>query len=216
MNTIKNTQEREIKLEDLHPKAWLSWSQLDLFEKDKKAYANRYILGEFPPPNKYMEFGKKFAEMLEKGKKPTDVRLLNALNFMPDYPVREFKFGELCILKKKKSIRLYCIFDCLDPVNHKISEIKTGKSWTQKKADGHGQITFYAYAYYLKHKIIPHTELIWVATEETEDGDIQATGEVTIFQTKRTVKDLLAIHSRIEAAWNGISELYSLEVNSIM
>ena len=198
----------------LTPKPYLSWSQLSTWEYSVEDYRKKYILGEWDPPNKYMEFGKKFAEMLEKGEKPTDARLLNALNFMPDYPVREFKFGEFCKLKGKKPIRLYCIFDCLDPVNHKICEIKTGKLWNQKKADEHGQVTFYAYAYYLKHNIIPQTELIWVATEE-KDGGIQATGEVQIFQTKRTMKDLLAIHSRIEAAVNGISELYQKEINSI-
>ena len=31
----------------------------------------------------------------------------------------------------------------------------------------------------------------------------------------RTMKDLLAIHSRIEAAWNGIEAMYKKEIDSI-
>ena len=196
------------------PRTYLSWSALSTWEFSKEEYRKKYILGEWEPPTKYMTFGKNVAEMLEKRICPEDVKLHHVFNFIPDYPIREHKFNADCKIGKE-NIRLYCIFDGYDKVNHKIYEVKTGKLWNPRKVRQHGQISFYSYAYWLKYKKIPEFDLVWIGTQEDEEGNVEATGNIEVFPATRKMPELLAMHTRIERCWISIKKMYSDEFKSI-
>jgi hypothetical protein len=50
-------------------------------------------------------------------------------------------------------------------------EIKTGVSkWTQKRANEHLQLHFYAMGIYLEYKVVPKVvKLIWIETERVQE-----------------------------------------------
>lgn len=187
---------------------------MSTFERSEEDYRKKYIMGEWEPPTPYMIFGKQVAEMLEKREVPKDKKLQHVFNFIPDYPIREHKLNANCKVGKKV-IELYCIFDGYDPMTHKLYEVKTGKLWNERKVRQHGQLTFYSYAYWLKTKVIPEVDLVWIGTQDGEEG-VEATGDVKVFPATRNMKDLLAMHTRIEKVWLGIQEIYRKEFDSII
>jgi len=96
---------------------------------------------------------------------------------------------------------------------HYIGERKTGKTkWTQGKAQNHGQLAFYALMIYLNHKIVTKKiELIWVETQDSEEGEIELTGNVLYFQVNLELVDILKMAARIQKAAKEISEVYKRE-----
>ena len=168
----------------------LSWSAISSFEYDKEQWYQNYIIGNKQPPSKEMLFGKTFADSCEKRKPLAPVTLLSKM---------EHPFS---VVFNKIPLIGYADTFC-DKTNKKIGEYKTSKTmWTQKKVDGHGQITMYALMHYITTKTKPEEVEFFlesVLTEETGDFKVQLKEPIEVFhfKTKRTMGDILSFGARI-------------------
>lgn len=204
---------------------YLSWSQLLCWEKTEiqlknyydptqTDYYKRYFLGEYFT-NKEMEFGRKIADGLEK-RKTKDFAVEWCRTWLPKPDRREVKMTATI-----EGIKLLGQLDGLTyhlktPImvdEYKTCKVEGGRhiagkgEWTQKKADEHGQLTMYDMMIWTKTKKIPANRLSMIPTIETEDGQIQLTGEPPrIFLTTRTEKDFAILFKRLEKARKGIDE----------
>lgn len=184
------------------PRPYLSWSQLDLIERDPEAYREKYFYGRQDEETDPQRFGKEFAEAMEDESRELEIAEMCRI-FLPRYKNREFKIevsSPVCPLHAK--------LDGYDEENG-IGEHKTGTvPWTQKRADQHGQLTFYAYAHLLKYGRLPkRIRLHWIETKRDEEREIVPTGRIETFETTRSTIDFLKLHARIEKAWNLILQM---------
>ena len=180
-----------------------SWSQMSSFEFDKEQWYRKYYLGEPQKVSEEMGFGKDVGEKLA-----TDP------SFMPHIPRQ--KHMEYGVQVALGSVELIGYFDSFDDIPeggvYPLQEYKTGrKPWDQKRADNHGQITFYCLLLWLAKKIKPHDVqpyIHWMPTEEVEQSfsdflggkrKIEFTKNVKplTFVTKRTMADVLVFAARI-------------------
>src|SRR3989304_6829868 len=104
----------------LLPKKYLSWSALQLFEKDPDEYYRVYFLGEKRFVSKHMEFGKKFAQMRSGEIKATDAATSFLLTLCPAFPKKEHRMKV-----NMDGITLYGILDSFDAKIKGIGEDKT-------------------------------------------------------------------------------------------
>jgi len=191
------------KKQQISPKGYLSWSQLNMFERDVWLYKRVYIDGEEQFESDALKIGKALAERLENGIECTDKLIEYLAIFMPKYQKREFEikgeFDGIPVLGK------------LDGFNEKtleIGEYKTGKNWNQALVDKSGQLTFYAMLVWLKYGKLPSKiKLHWAQTEVDDDGELRITGSIKTFETKRTLSDILLLGGRIKKAWEEILNL---------
>ena len=181
---------------------YLSWSQLNTWEKNPNLYYEMYVLNLEAPFTKWMKKGKDLAEYLEKGcEVDDDIKVV--ADFIPQYKHKEFE-----IRTKMEDIKLLGYLDSFDDDELKIYEYKTGKKYTQGMANKLGQLDFYALLVYLKYKKLPTSiKLIWVETE-TNDDIVSFTGKVKTFEVKKTMKDIIKIIGRIHKAKKGIDEMW--------
>lgn len=184
--------------------SYLSWSKISLWENDPNLFYQVYVEGLDQFRTKHLELGKRLATGLENGfDNERDPIVDMVIRFMPSYPLREYR-----ISVEFDGIPLVGIYDGFNASDEVIGEYKSGKSWTQKKVDDHGQLTFYALLYWLKYKKLPrHIYLHWAKTREDENGNIELTGDIKTFETKRTMKDIILFSKRIKNAWTGICEI---------
>lgn len=194
------------------PKAYLSWTQLDMFERSPEQYKKIYIYGGRVPINRGMALGKEVAEALETGRE-TGI----GINDRVIAKLPKLEIPELVIETEVNGVPVKCVIDTASSDLSAFKEYKTGATpWDQKKADTHGQITFYCAAIQaLTDKIPQDIELVWAPTKYVQ-GDYdkvpELTGEIIRFKTKRTTADLLKIKVRIKKAWDGIKKLTEEEL----
>lgn len=188
------------------PRPYLSWSQLNLLERDPMRYVEHYMMGYEIVGNKPMELGKEVATALETGVPHTDPGIIFLQEFLPEFKHREYEIkdvmaGEVPILAK---------LDGFDDAELGIDEVKTGKLWTQAQVDKADQLTFYAMAVWLKYKKLPkRITLHWARTQYNEDTEeYEITAEITTFTTTRELADILKMVSRCNRAWQEIKRLY--------
>ena len=193
------------------PRPYFSFSSYRLFGQSPDKWRKHYLLGEEGIQTPAMAFGKEMALIRENG---NDEGLEHLTMFLPKYPRREVEMTTVIKVDGKKVI-LLGKFDGADFKKHLIGEDKTGKSWTQKMADDSEQLTWYAFLYFQRKKIIQKLELNWVATT-TQDGKIVATGEVKTFSTLRTHKDFIILLSKINKRWRGITALAEREWKNVL
>lgn len=194
-----------------YPRPYLSWSQLSLFQKSPREFAQRYIYGE-NRTNPAMELGKTVATMLEKDIEQDDAVLEHARIFLPSYPSREHRI-EATIA----GVPIMGLLDGYDPATHHIGEYKTGRLWTQALADQTKQLHFYALLIHLAYRVPPDKigiTLHWLPTD-WNGGDPKITGEIVNFETRRTQMDLLNIGKEIVDTWRAIGEFCEKEYRSI-
>lgn len=180
-----------------------SWSQMSSFEYSADQWFRKYYLGEAQKPSAEMHFGKEIGE-----------RLASDPSFMPHIPRQnQMEYGVKVPLG---DVELVGYFDSFDDkpfgTPYFLEEYKTGKkAWDQKRADNHGQITFYCLLLWLAKKINPKDVLArihWMPTEETDqsfkdfmDGrrKIELTKNVQplTFVTRRSMADVLVFGARI-------------------
>jgi hypothetical protein len=186
------------------PRQYLSWSQLQLWEKDPQQYFLVYFEGVNKYRSKYIELGKRLAKCLELGKDELGDQLIEKVaKLIPNYPNKEFEIRETF-----EGISLLSFLDGWDEDNFIIHEVKSGTHWCQKDVDNCSQLSFYALQIWLKYKKLPKSiELHWAKTEVLPDGSLVLTGEVKNFKTTRTLKDIIIIGGRIKKAWKGIQTL---------
>ena len=191
------------KNKQITPRKYLSWSQLNLFEKSPKEYSRLYLEGRKRPDNKYIQLGKKLADRLETGLPSGDKTIEHVVNFLPKTKKQEFE-----ITVSRFGVPLLGRLDGFDPRSKKITEHKTGKKWTQKMVDSLGQLTFYSCLVWAKYKVLPKKIVLhWLETKENEFGELYLTGKIKTFKTKRAYVQIALMSCRIKKAWKGIKKL---------
>lgn len=199
------------------PRGYLSWSQVNLWQRSKKQYADRYFYGKEGFTNSAMRYGKKFAHTVETGDAKGDELLDLAARVVPRYEVAEYKLTAKLKTEAGDIPLLGFIDTAHDPPSKGLREYKTGKRpWTQKKVDKHGQLTFYALMVYLEEKKLPETmHLDWLETEERR-GEISVTGRIETFETSRSIGDILEMTTIVKRTAFEISKAYEEVIQSIL
>ena len=168
----------------------LSWSSINSFRYDPAEWYEKYINGKRGRDTGPLVFGKNVGE-----------RLASEQDFLPEVPrLKEYEH-ELHV----KIGKIDCIgfLDNFDLDNRAFSEFKTGRKWTQDKANKHGQIDMYCCLIYLKYGIKPEDlkiSLIWLPTEEQQDfrTDFIKDMKPVIFPIKKTMRDILSFMAEIQ------------------
>lgn len=191
------------------PHGYLSWSQLDLLERDPGEYARHYILNEPRFESEAMMFGGDFADAMETGTIPE--RHDSAFRFLVEIGIPRLEIPECKIEATHKGINLLGKIDSASPDLSRFREYKTGRlEWTQSRVDKHGQLTFYALIIFIKTGKIPkECHLDWIRTEYDEQtGEIRAKGDFKTFKRRPfTLLEVLNMTKRIEKAYETITEL---------
>lgn len=190
-------------------KEYLSWSQLDAFERGQ--YKRQYIAGERIPVNRGMALGKKVADALQENEATGDPITDLTIAMLPKFENMDWEYR---VTASKINVPLYSKIDTCKEDLSAFKEYKTGTTkWNQEKANKSGQITFYAVVLYeITGKIPGDIELVWAPSIKKEDGRVELTGDVIIFKTKRTTADILKMKIRMKKAWEGIGRLISEEL----
>lgn len=194
------------------PRDHFSWSQYNCFRNQGPyEYAKRYLYGD-NPTNPAMELGKRVAVMLEDDARQEDATLEQLRIFLPRYAVHEHR-----IAVDFNGISLLAFLDGFTPDPLAVGEYKTGRLWTQQRADETEQLDFYALMLHLslgiKPEDIPLT-LHWMPTE-WNNGDPQVTGDIENFKTRRDTMRCLTIGKRIMDTWRDIGDFTANEYRSL-
>jgi len=168
----------------------LSWSSISQFRYDKEVWYDKYINGNKSRPNGPIVFGKNVGD-----------RLASEADFLPEVP--RLKEYEHELLVKVGKIQCIGFLDNFDLEAKSFSEFKTGKNWTQEKANTHGQIDLYTAMIYLKYGIKPEDltiSLIWLPTEEQQDfrTDFVKDMKPVIFPIRKTMRDILTMMVEVQ------------------
>lgn len=201
------------------PKGYISWSSLDLLERDEDKWIDKYCNPDYEERTTIeMEFGKRFAEIMEGQDSDDDIVSLVKLS-VPIYAEQEKEITAM-LNAMGRSVKLLGKPDSIAP-NWDFYEYKTGKTkWNQKMADKHGQLMFYKAIVYLNQHIIPNSTLVWIPTEDSwdeEDGrQIVFTGQLPIsFVVVHNYADILKMMQRIMKGALRMEELYQQYINNI-
>ncbi len=187
-------------------RAYLSWSQKWLFENRPADYKKQYLYGESCYVTPEMRFGKRFAEGLEKDK-TDDFEIETARALLPRYPKKEYRLDT-----EIGGLKMVSIPDLFDPYRKRIGEVKTGKLWTQSRANNHGQLKFYNLATYTKYgAMAKEIELYWFKTMKVK-GKILLEGQVRVFKVEHTLADLMAFLGECKIAYRGIQKMWEDEI----
>ena len=194
------------------PRPYLSYSQMSLFEHDKKRYRDVYILGIKMPINRGQGLGKEIAEALESGEETGDPDKDFVISQFPKFEMMDRPI-EVILATKGVDVPLLAKPDTCRTDLSEFLEYKTGSGpWNKSKVDSSDQMTFYATVIFLKTKKIPKMELIWAPTEKDEIGNPRLTGEIVRIKTARKTIDLLKMMSRMKNVWAGIAEMCEKEL----
>lgn len=192
----------------LLPRGYISWTQLQLWERNKKEYERIYFYGGSVPKSRYMDFGSEVAEDGEHGTSQKEsVKALNML--LPTYKVVEHKVDAEIKLDKNIYLKVHGRLDTYEPI--RFRERKTGTvPWTARKVASHGQIDFYYMLVYLETGKLPSEAwLDWAETELDEEGNVVLTGHTVPFEATRTIADVLKMINRVKKAAREIAEHYN-------
>lgn len=216
------------------PRPYLSWSSMDLFERNPKKWLEVYFYGEKRRINRGMAFGRTMAEGLESGDLTGDPVLDLVMERLPKFEIMDK------VLQDPKGAEV----DYFEPVSGKwikvkvpvlnsngyripilirpdslkkdetgFKEYKTGQEpWTQAKVDKHGQMDFYGTGIYLKTGKIPvENELVYVETGKRANGPLDArigaTGAILRFKRVITMAQALKMMVRMKKTWIGIGKI---------
>ena len=185
------------------PKGYVSWSQLNLWERDPRMYQKVYFdnLGVY---SEAMDFGKRVAVSIENGDNSGDPSIEFIKMLFPKCPQREREYKINAVFE---GIPLKGVMDRFSNKLTLVQEYKTGKTkWTQKMVDTHGQLTIYGMLVWKKYGYIPKFELIWAPTIATDDGIVSA-GNVVRFETERTKADFAKMYGRLKRFVEGVAKL---------
>jgi hypothetical protein len=193
----------------LTPRNYLSWSQLNLFEKSPERYVRKYLFGEDLKTNQGQKYGKLLSEGLEKNEFTGDVALDLIIDKIPKLEEKEYRV-EVEMKNGKEKIPLFIVLDTAQRDLTAFKEYKTGQ--ILRAMDAFGQMTFYSTAIKLKTGKIPKDrEWVGIQTKKRPDGRIEGTGEIYRQQIVITELDCLRMMVRIKKAWLGIQKLTAQE-----
>jgi len=196
----------------VRPRPYLSWTQLFTIEQSEEQYKRLYIDGKKLPINRGMALGKEVADSLESGEETGDAIKDLVIASLPKFDLMDNEFATKIKIGKLE-IPLFSKIDTATKDFSAFKEYKTGATkWDQRKADNHGQITFYAVVIHsLTGKIPQDIELVWAPTHKIPSG-VELTGEIKRFKTIRTMTDILKMKARIKNAWERIAEIVQEEL----
>ena len=230
-NLVKPALVKEIKDEfgnptgqfNAWPREYLSWSQAECWRRGNSnghyEYFRRYLYGEPLPTTPQMRLGAEMAAMLEHREVATDDPMLEHYrHFMPKYEHVEetvrARYGGVPLLAKPDGFTLHGT-PSLDPLiiitGVSLGETKTGKSWTQERADEHKQIDLYDIVFWQKYGVIPENTLHWIPTYKDGAGEYRPTGEIFDYPTPRTEAQLIESGAEFIRIWHEIGESYGEE-----
>lgn len=197
----------------MHPRGYLSYTSMTLFESSPQAWVEYYLNGKVKRTTRAMALGKEIATSLETGEETGDLMKDLVVARMPKFEVMD-KIVMTEVVIDKYKVKILIRPDSRREDFSGIKEYKTGKDeWTQKMVDNDDQITFYTTGAYLITKKIPQDlELVWAPTEYDEDGRPTLTGEIKRFPTKRTLKDVLKMQVRMVKVWKEMEKVIEEEL----
>lgn len=191
----------------LLPKGYLSWSALDLWEKNPKEYEEVYFRDKKKFETPEMRFGKKVHKAIEE--KTCDDKEVNmVIQTVISYSEHEVECSTIW-KSPYGEIPLYALIDNMEFEEKNFKDYKTGKTpWDKKRADNHGQLAFYALTLEcLTGRRPKKASIVWLET--TGNGEnIRLTGKVEEFHVDLSEKHLMDIRKRILAACLGIDKAY--------
>ena len=214
---------------DIHPRPYISYSQLRMFEQNLEEYKRIYFYGEENrPPNRGQVLGKTLSDAMEEDEETGDIEVDAIMaQITPKLPRRdEIIMTKLSVGKypKRDFVPILVKPDRCSLDYMTFQEIKTfGKSspWSQGRVDKDDQMTFYFMGLYLAAKrdgstMIPKGELIACPTEKRIDDDgierPHLVGDILRFPTTRTFADILRMEARVARAWREIGEAFEKEI----
>ena len=187
----------------------LSWSSLASFSYNKADWYDKYILGIQPEVTAPLIFGKTVGEKIASDP--------SYLTSVPRLKEHEHKL-DVTIGK------IPCIgfLDDFDLEGKCFNELKTGKMWSQKKAEAHGQIDLYAAMIYLKHNIKPEDltiSLIWLPTRTSRHNGVDFIKDMkpVIFPLKKTMRDILVMMAQVQRTHKEMQDyILSIPVDNVL
>lgn len=193
----------------------LSWSSVSSWEYAKKyndrgSWYNQYVLGIRSEVNDTMKAG------IEIGQK-----LVSNQKFLPKVP--RPSIYEHTLKATVSGITITGHMDGWTPEKLELLEYKTSinrKRWTQKEVDKWGQITFYCLLLWLNDGIKPeniYIRLVAILTEDTDKGvKLSKSKEIKIFETKRTMTDIIKFISYLEKVFKEMNDYYLQRLSQVV
>lgn len=164
----------------------ISWSSMNAFESyGKDEWYEQYVLGHRSEINDLMATG------IEVG-----TRLATDPGYLPTVPRPETY--ELNLRATLGRIGLTGHLDGWTETTKELIEYKTTSNvnrWNQKKVDNHGQLDFYCLLLWENYQILPNDISIKLITILCKEGIPKG---MKVFQTKRTMQDILVFAKRIK------------------
>lgn len=211
-----NSQETKFLL----PRKHLSWSQLDLWHKNKDRYRREYFENGKKLDTKYLQFGKGIAKLIEEGKHK---------ELLPDLVV--YEKPEFEIRTTIRGVPVLCYLDSYGDkdglIYNTFREYKTGKvPWDQARVQKHGQLLYYAAALKAATGECPWScDLDWIeTTESVQDADdfwaqvdkkLAITGKIKSFHREFDEREVERMENLIEQTAKEISAAYEAFINEI-
>lgn len=191
------------------PKGYLSWSQLDLVERNEMEYVDGYIKGMGRFESEAMMVGQRFAQAMETGDMGDED---DAFKFLVGVAVPKLEVSEMEIGAVVNDIPLVGKPDTAMGNLTAFREYKTGRlEWNQTRVNRHGQLVFYALIMFMHTGKMPDAHLDWIKTEYDEYGALRVTGDIDSFHRKPfDLLELSAMTKRIENAAKKITGLVEL------
>ncbi|MEP7339243.1 MAG: hypothetical protein ABI977_16020 [Acidobacteriota bacterium] len=195
------------------PRPYLSWSQINLFERSPDLYARKYLFAQEEQQSEAQRLGKKLASALELQQKTGDDALDSVVSIFPEYPNREVKMEAVL---DGVDVPLYGVLDGYDPLKLRIGEYKSGRLWTQEMVNESGQLKMYSLLVWLNSRQLPSEIMLhWARTQYIEVKGVELTGEMQSFEAKFSLEDMLTFSARVRTVWDGIKKLSKLHFQGI-
>jgi hypothetical protein len=182
----------------------LSWSSYNYWRTaGKAAWYDSKFCGNAYKPNKLMLLGSRVADSM--------------VQTVPLVPFTRLTYIEHKFECEYQDIPLLGFADtfCLD--SKTLGEFKTGMfadvwghpGWTQKRADAHGQLRFYALCAMIQHNIIPedlHIFLEWKPVIMKDWDFILSDLPIQRFEVQLTLEDVAKFGKSLVRTWKSMNE----------
>jgi hypothetical protein len=194
----------------------LSWSELDLYTRDKEGWYQKYIAGIAEKPSPSMKLGSLIHKYIQTEQFPSEELTVGEIRIFASMLVGLNKMLELNGMEKKDIAWEYKATETIDGIptlgfwdgycekKNLIIEIKTGKAnWGQKRANEHGQLAFYA----LQNGKEPNFILFSAST---------SSGKCKSFHVKHSKEELEAMRLMINQTWKDMAPYHETRIKTIL
>lgn len=198
------------------PKVHLSWTAMSTWNSNPERYKREVFEGGPKLETKFLDFGKKIAELIELGQHT---------ELLPDLPV--YDTPEHKIECTVAGIPILSFIDSYDSKTNNFLEYKTGKiPWTLSKVQKHDQLVFYATALKWSTGRMPeYCDLVWIETIErkpeqvdfwrNEKKELEVTGRIKTFHREFDEREIARMEQLIIRTATEISEAYKQYIDTL-